>query len=119
MRACAVAPACVASARRTRVVFRHQVSRPACAAPAQLRVPRRVGAVAVRASGGPDARERQLADEAEASGLSPAGLSLAAVLASPLLFATQARVSDTRGRRMTSLCAVLWRRLARCGPRSA
>jgi hypothetical protein len=97
MHACAVAPARVATGRRAGAAFRHQVSRPACAAPALLRAaPRR--AVAVRASSGSDAREQQLAEVAElASGLTPAGLSLAALLASPLLLDAQARAALAQG----------------------
>ena len=119
MRACAVAPACVASARRTSVVFRHQAARPACAAPAQLRVPRRAGAVAARASSGPEARETQLADEAEATSGLAQRLSLAALLASPLLLDAQARASLASARRTWSHRAVLWRHFARHGPRTA
>ena len=100
MRAGAVAPACVAGARRTSVVLRHQVSRPASAVPKQLRAPRRAGAVAVRASSGPDARETQLAEEADATSGLAQRLSLAALLASPLLLDAQARASLASGPRM-------------------
>ena len=118
MRACAVAPACTSSARRTSVVFRHQMSRPACAAPARLRVTRRAGAVAVHASTGPDARETQPADETEATTGLAQRLSLAAVLASPLLLDAQARASFTSGRRMWLHGAAVWRHFARHGPRT-
>ena len=117
MRVCAAAPARVASSRRATAAFRHQASsRPACGAP-QLRVPRRAGAVAVRASNGSDARERQLAEAADAAaGLTPAGLTTAALLASPLLLSAQARVAPPR--RTLLFCARLRRRLGRCGPRN-
>ena len=55
MRACAVAPGRVACGRRAGAAISHQ-ARPA--APSQLRVARRAGAVAVRACSGPEPREQ-------------------------------------------------------------